>query len=125
MSALVDTDVLLDYLRGVEAARTRLHAELGRGRLYGSVVTRAEVLAGMRDSEREPTMAMLRGVRWLPVDQAIADLGGALAREHRAEHPGIGLPGYLIAATAALLELDLLTRNVRHFPMLSDLAQAY
>jgi len=41
-----------------------------------------------------------------------------MARQHRLAHSGIDGADYLIAATALLLEADLLTTNVRHFPML-------
>lgn len=125
MAALVDSDVLIDLLRGERAARNRLRKELRAGPLYGSVVTRAEVLAGVRAGEAERTVAHLRAIRWLQVDQLIADRAGELAREHRRSAPGIGLPDYLIAATAQTLGLRLLTRNVRHFPMFKRLKPAY
>lgn len=40
-------------------------------------------------------------------------------------HSGIDDADYLIAATAISLEADLLTTNVRHFPMLEGLRPAY
>jgi hypothetical protein len=43
------------------------------------------------------------------------------SRRHRRAHSGIDDADYLIAATALLLEADLLTTNVRHFPMLPGL----
>lgn len=124
-AALVDTDVLIDVLRGEAAARDQLRGELTAERVYGSVLTRAEVLAGMRPGEEDRTFAQLRAVRWLPVDHRIADRAGELARAHRRDAPGIGLPDYVIAATADMLDLRLLTRNVRHFPMFKRLRPAY
>ena len=50
---------------------------------------------------------------------------GALARTHRKAYGGIDDVDYLIAATALLLEAELLTTNVRHFTMLPDLRAAY
>ena len=50
---------------------------------------------------------------------------GELARKHRRAYSGIDDADYLIAATALLLEADLLTTNVRHFPMLPGLAPPY
>jgi hypothetical protein len=46
----------------------------------------------------------------------LSDLGG---------RPSIDAADYLIAATALLLEAELLTTNVRHFPMLTGLEPAY
>jgi predicted nucleic acid-binding protein len=40
-------------------------------------------------------------------------------------HAHIGAIDYLIAATAEIHGADLVTRKVRHFPMLPDLAPAF
>jgi len=40
-------------------------------------------------------------------------------------HSDIDDADYLIAATALLLDTDLLTTNVRHFPMIRGLEPAY
>jgi predicted nucleic acid-binding protein len=55
----------------------------------------------------------------------VARSAAALAREHRRAHSGIDDADYLIAATALLLDAELLTTNVRHFPMLEGLSPAY
>jgi predicted nucleic acid-binding protein len=55
----------------------------------------------------------------------VARTPAALAREHRRAHSGIDDADYLIAATALLLDAELLTTNVRHFPMLEGLSPAY
>lgn len=123
--ALLDTNVLIDVLRGEAAARDRLATELRRSRLYGSVLSRTEILAGMRPGEEDRTNAELQSIRWLGVDQRIADRAGELARLHRRAAPGIELTDYVIAATADSLDLRLLTRNVRHFPMFKRLRPAY
>ncbi|MBM4436982.1 MAG: hypothetical protein FJ029_07040 [Actinobacteria bacterium] len=61
----------------------------------------------------------------VPVDVGVARAAGGLARRHRAAHTGIDDAGCLIAATARMRDAELLTSNVRHFPMLSDLRAAY
>jgi predicted nucleic acid-binding protein len=50
---------------------------------------------------------------------------GLLARKHRKAHSGIDDVDYLIAATALVGDAELLTTNVRHFPMLAGLRPAY
>lgn len=62
---------------------------------------------------------------WLPVDAEIARRAGELARAFRATHGGIDTADYSIAATVQMLEAELLTTNVRHFPMLKDLRAPY
>ncbi|MGH3295037.1 MAG: hypothetical protein ACRDP7_24885 [Trebonia sp.] len=48
-----------------------------------------------------------------------------LMQEYRRSHSGIGLGDYLIAATALTEGLELATLNIRHFPMLPDLARPF
>jgi predicted nucleic acid-binding protein len=122
---LLDTDVLVDYLRGSAAARIAIRPLIGRERLLASVVTRAELIAGMREAE-EPTLASLFNLlTWIPVSVGIATRGGELSRRYRRSHPGVGLPDYLIAATAAQLDAELWTQNPRHFPMFAGLEPPY
>ena len=105
---LVDTDVLIDHLRG----ERRLSTD---GRRIGiSVVSRCELVAGRDEPER------LRRFLWpmieLPVDAAIAELGGLTRRG-----TGIAMPDALIAATALTHGIPLMTRNRRHFDRVAEL----
>lgn len=125
MIALVDTSVLIDVLRGREAAVALMRSELADGSVHASAITRAEVLGGMRDSEAGPTRALLEILTWHPVDQPVSDRMGELARAWRRSHAGIDIADYAIAATAQLIGARLLTRNVRHFPMFDGLVSPY
>jgi len=126
MRFVCDTSVLIDHLRDDERALRLLveRAEAGH-ELWGVTVTRAEVMAGMRSSERRATRALLESLRWIDVDIELADLAGSLARRYRRSHPGIELPDYMIAAGAEVLGARLLTANVRHFPMFDGLQAPY
>ena len=125
MTTLVDTSVLIDVLRGVDAARDVLLTAMGRTRLRASEITRLEVLAGMRRDEEDATRSLLGTVHWHPVDEAVAERAGMLGRRWLSPHRGIDGADLAIAATAQLLDADLLTRNVRHFPMFTELRQPY
>jgi hypothetical protein len=61
----------------------------------------------------------------VPVSRRVARVGGELARHDHASHGGIEDVDYLIAATALVLDADLLTTNVKRFPMLEGLQPAY
>jgi predicted nucleic acid-binding protein len=61
----------------------------------------------------------------VPLGTEVAKVGGVLARRYRPSYGGIEDVDYLIAATALLLDADLLTTNVKHFPMLEGLQPAY
>ncbi len=122
MSALADTSVLIDYLRGIDQAQRLLRPLLERGDvLAGSLLTRVELFVGMRGEERRSTDALVAVIRWLPVDDAIAAEADALARRYGRSHSGIDAVDYCVAATARVHDLDLLTLNVRHFPMFARL----
>jgi predicted nucleic acid-binding protein len=119
---LVDTDVLIANLRGIESAQEWLKRTRARtGRLSVSVVTNAEIVGGLRSPERREVTRLLNSVRPLPVTDVIAHRAGALCRRYRRSHAAIGMVDYLIAATALVHGLELATLNIKHFPMFADL----
>ncbi|MHB2024188.1 MAG: PIN domain-containing protein [Mycobacteriales bacterium] len=125
MSALVDTSILIDYLRGHAGAGDLLDRERAADVLHASEITRIEVLAGMRPAEEDDTRALLSTLVWHPVDADIAEEAGALGRQWLPSHHTIDSADLAIAATAVRTDARLLTRNVRHFPMFTDLQAPY
>jgi len=122
VSTLLDTSVLVDYLRGVEPAEKLVKQVVGDGEpASASVLTRIELSVGMRPSERRRTDALVAAIRWWPVDAQIADEADSLARRYGPSHSGIDAVDYCLAATARVHDLELLTLNVRHFPMFPGL----
>lgn len=123
---ILDTTIVIDQLRGREDAGIALRQAASSGeRLLSSVVTRAEVIAGVRPNEVTTTTATLAGLVWIPVDEEIAELAGWLANTYRPAHNGIDLMDFIIAATAQRLDATVWTRNVKHFPMFPDLRAPY
>jgi predicted nucleic acid-binding protein len=123
---LLDTTVAVDYLRGHEPAVTLLGSLGGSpGDVIASELVRFELLAGAREHELTALNRFLAALEWVPVNRKVARVGGELARRYRPSHGGIEDVDYLIAATALILEIELLTTNVRHFPMLEGLLPAY
>ena len=120
---LLDTDVLIDYLRGLPAAGRYVDGLAAVPTC--SEVTRVEVLRGMRAHERRVTERFLATIGWSAVDERISGLAGELGRRFRRSHGGIGVVDLVIAATAQQLGLPLATLNVRHFPMFEGLEPAY
>lgn len=126
MTIVIDTSVLIDHLRGDERARQALRTAADEGkRLVASVVTKVEILAGMRAGEEPSTRKLMRALEWIPVDEVIAELAGQLANRHLRSHPGVDPVDYTIAATTEALEATLWTRNIKHFPMIGDLSPPY
>jgi len=125
VTVLVDTSVLIDYLRGHEGAAAVLERERAAAPLHASEITRLEVLAGMRPAEEDATRLLLSTLAWHPVDADVAENAGSLGRRWLPTHHTIDSADLAIAATAIRTGSELLTRNVRHFPMFSGLQAPY
>lgn len=123
---LLDTSVAIDHLRGSPPAVDLLSALIEANEpLLASEVVRFELLAGVREKEVQVLEQFFSALSWVPVGEEVARAAGSLAQRHRRAHSGIDDADYLIAATALLLDADLLTTNVRHFPMIAGLESAY
>lgn len=119
---LVDSDVLIAHLRGVDSAREWLStARARRGQLAISVLTTAEIFGGMRSGEQRQVAALLDVFRPYPVSDLVARDAGALRRRFRRSHAAIGLVDFLVAATARVHGMELATLNTKHFPMFEGL----
>lgn len=125
MTVMVDTSVLIDVLRGNPAAAACLRDARAAGPLHASEVTRLEVLAGMRPREEQATRGLFRAFDWRRLDGRIAEIAGQLGRRWLPGNQGIDSADLAIAATAITLDAQLFTRNVKHFPMFSDLTAPY
>ena len=123
---LVDTDVLIDFLRGREQAVSFVRLESDRIILSSIVV--AELYAGARggkgDTEQVALERFLSMFRIVHVTTEIARLGGLYKRDYGGSH-GIGLADAVVAATATLENADLKTLNVKHYPMFDAIEPAY
>jgi len=125
MTVVVDTSILIDVLGGEPAAAGVLRTARESGRLHASVVTRLEVLAGMRPREEADTRALFAAFAWHPLDEKIAEIAGELGRQWLPGNRGIDSADLAIAATAIALDARLLTRNIKHFPMFPELSTPY
>jgi predicted nucleic acid-binding protein len=114
---LLDSDVVIWHLRG-RASVVELVLDLARkGRIGLSAITRAEVLLGMRESERRATLLFLDACETLSVTAATADLAGEIVRGFRAKGVTLALPDALIGATALQVPVPLYTCNSSDYPM--------
>jgi predicted nucleic acid-binding protein len=123
---LLDTSVAVDHLRGAPPAVDLLSGLTETEEsLLASEVVRFELLAGVREKEVEALEQFFSAISWVPVGEEVARAAATLAQRHRRSHSGIDDVDYLIAATVLLLDAELLTTNVRHFPMIAGLEPAY
>ncbi|HDL86633.1 MAG TPA: type II toxin-antitoxin system VapC family toxin [Candidatus Acetothermia bacterium] len=122
-SILVDTDILVDFLRGYSKAVTFVNAHSARIILSSIVV--AELYAGVKgDAERTALDNFVSLFRVVPVNAEIAKAGGLYKRDYSKSH-GVGLADAIMAATAEAENAELKTLNTKHYPMLKGLRPAY
>jgi predicted nucleic acid-binding protein len=109
MRALFDTNILVDYLNGVEAAKAEISGTDAR---FISIVTWMEVLAGAHDDEEEDVLEMfLRDFRVVDLTRRVAREAVEIRRGRR-----IRLPDAIVWASARTESAVLVTRNTKDFP---------
>lgn len=114
---LIDTDILIDHFHGHGAASALVNGFVAADeQLVISVVTVTELLGGMRPGEETQTEQLLGLFTVLDVDEAVGRQAAAYLQVFRRSHR-IDLGDALIAATAFVSGIELLTRNVKHYPM--------
>ena len=113
---VVDTDVLVEYLRGRAEAAAFLESR--DEELIVSALTVAELFAGLRGEDEERTLRrFLAAFRVAAADLRLAEHAGTLRRRWHPSH-GTGLADAFVAATAIDLDANLATFNAKHYPML-------
>ena len=112
---VVDTDILINFLRGKEATRDFLCSLVNETTLYCSVITVAEIFSGMREQEREKTKELLDSFNLIEITRDIAEKAGSY--KHRIKHQTLELDDCLIAASALSIGAILATENIKHYPM--------
>ena len=117
MIVLLDTTVLIDYLRGRPVAE-RVDAVLDRGDIAATTgINVEEVVRGLRPGEAEAASALFDGLVILPIGAEEGWQAGAWRRQYAAEGVALAQADCLIAAAAVNVGAALATANVRDFPM--------
>jgi len=107
MRALLDTNILIDYLNGIDTAREEI--ERYRAPLI-SLVSWMEVMVGATPEEEPVVRAFLQQFELVPVDASVAELAVRIRREHR-----MRLPDAIVWASAQVRSALLVTRNTKDF----------
>lgn len=126
MDYLIDTDIVIDFLKGKKSS-IQLLGNISSETLYLSIVSWTEIMYGIRKlastkrkSEFEQFLLEAK-ISILPVNQ---DIGEVFVEEKvTLEERGERLEDFdlLIAATAKVSRLVLVTRNVKHFQRIPGL----
>jgi len=105
---LFDTNILIDYLRGISQARAEADKHSDRA---VSIITWMEVMAGATAANEADTRKCLLNFYTLPLTAEVAERAVVLRRTGR-----IKLPDAVIQATAEAAGRVLITHNSREFP---------
>lgn len=108
VKALFDTNILIDYLNGISAAKK----ELARYEYRAiSTITWMEVLVGTSDQDEAAIRAWLGSFDVIAVDDAVANQAVTIRKTRR-----VRLPDAIVWATAQVHSLLLVSRNTKDFP---------
>lgn len=115
---LLDTGIIIRYLRGNRKAADLLDFLEDKGRISVSVITYLEILIGCQPREEESTRLFFDRVQPLIVSQELAHKAASLIKKYPSvfgKQIGRGTPDALIAATAWQRQATLVTLNTRQF----------
>jgi len=111
--ALYDTDILIDHLLNKQGAADTL-LKFKTEKNFCSAIALGEILFGMREDEKDKTFKLLDSLKIIDVNKQIV----LLAQEVKTAARGFDLELYdcIIAATAIINDLILVTKNGKHYP---------
>ena len=118
MSVLVDSDIVIEVLRARDLAILAQWSLLADSQspILVSPITIAEVGAGALPNELQSISRLFAPLTCVLIDQKIGQLAGEYLRRYSKSH-NVKIADALIAASAALNQAALWTRNRRHYPM--------
>lgn len=114
---LIDSDIIISCLRGKTTALTLIE-DICREEVPAiSSLSYFEIWVGVRPHEEEAVFNFLSSLWNLPVDEPIAKQAAEYVRAYRKRGITLSSMDTLIAATARVHNLVLVTSNTRDFPM--------
>lgn len=114
---LLDTDVLIWVLRGKEEIIEKVSKLKDEASLSISVISIAEIYKNIFPSELPATEDYLDQHIIFDVDQKTAKIAGLYWQQYAKQLKNLSLTDCLIAATANVNNLTLVSLNTKHFPM--------
>jgi hypothetical protein len=118
MSVLIDSDIVIEVLRGRDQSILLQWGKLAQSSLpiLISPITFAEVWAGAQAKEMPAIVRFFAPLTCIDIDQRIGELGGEFLRRYSKSH-NLKIADALIAASAFQSQAELWTRNRKHYPM--------
>ncbi len=109
MKALLDTNILIDYLNGIDAAREEI---CRYEKPLISTITWMEVMVGVNDDEHQAIRSFLARFTQVNIDAEVAEIAVSIRRRFK-----MRLPDAIIWASAKRENALLVSRNTKDFPV--------
>jgi predicted nucleic acid-binding protein len=117
MLVVLDSTVLIDYLRGRPAV-SKVEALLAAGDDPATTAINVEeIVRGLRPAELPAAEALFTGLVLLPITADVAKMAGSWRRKFAGRGVTLAQADCLIAAATAAESGRLATGNPKHFPM--------
>jgi predicted nucleic acid-binding protein len=119
---LADTDVLIDFLAGVQPVKNQIAGYIKAEQLQTTAVTCFELLSGAGENKRgHAVRQLLDALNVLPLDRNAARNAADVRRKLDRAGQAIGMGDSLIAGIALAHSMPLFTRNRAHFERVENL----
>lgn len=110
----MEGDILIDFLDGVEPARSLLERLADEGVIRVSALSAAEVVARATPGNVEPALRLLDSFGIVPVDREVARRAGLFLTGGRGDKLELGT--CIVAACCAELGAALVTKDAGRYP---------
>lgn len=118
---LIDTDILIDISRGVGSATQVVEGYRQGFVLAISVVTQLELMVGCENKKELTQLSeFLDRFQILPISEEVSAKTVELFRKYRLSH-GVQIPDMLIASTALIHRIHLVSKNRKDFSFIENL----
>ena len=120
---VVDTDIIIDYLKKRQPGAELLKKAYRKYRLNVTSITVYELMYGVQKSKKKEDLIyrLLKFVTVLPLDEVAAPKAAAIHYALRSKGMDIGVKDSFIAGICEAHKLPLLTLNIKHFSRIPNL----
>ncbi len=115
-TVIVDTDIAIDYLRGLQYAKELMLSLWDTNIAYLSILSVYEIYAGMKDNELIDTENFIKACNIEPLTLDITKKAGVLYKTYRMQGLTLTSIDCLINATAIVRGHKVATKNTSHYP---------
>jgi predicted nucleic acid-binding protein len=114
---LLDTDVIIQWLRGIRGIKDKIESFISDGvSLIWTPVQITEIFAGVREGEEDTIKNLFFVFDSFFITEDIGIKAGEYLRRYGRSH-SLEIADALTAASASYYKLALWTLNVKHYPM--------